>query len=123
VEMPKVEAPTCPLGFAILCSTDPHAEDYYVITIDGDSMVPLPSSGDRILIDTSQRAPVPPGIFVIWEGMGIVAKRIEHVPHSDLPNIVVKSLNPECQTFLNGTPRKSTLPAALHGQRSDCEAI
>lgn len=74
-------------------------------------MVPLPSSGDRILIASTQRAPVPPGIFVTSDGMGIVAKRIEHVPHSDLPKIVIKSLYPEWQTFANGTPRSSTLPA------------
>src|SRR5262249_38086124 len=36
-----------------------------MITVDGDSMDPLLSSGDRILIDTSQRIPVPPGIFVL----------------------------------------------------------
>ena len=30
-----------------------------MITIDGDSMEPLLSSGDRILIDTSQRVPSP----------------------------------------------------------------
>jgi phage repressor protein C with HTH and peptisase S24 domain len=41
--------------------------------IDGDSTEPLLASGDRILIDTSQREPVPPGIFVIWVGMGLVA--------------------------------------------------
>jgi hypothetical protein len=61
---------------------------------------------------------MPPGIFVIWDGMGIVAKRIKHVPHSDLPKIVIKSLNPECQTFTNGTPRKSTLPAASRGRKA-----
>ena len=32
-----------------------------MITVDGDSMEPLLPSGDRILIDTSQRVPVPPG--------------------------------------------------------------
>ena len=75
------------------------AEDLHIVTIDGDSMEPLLSSGDRILIDTSQRVPVPPGIFVIWDGMGIVAKRIEHVPHSEPPKIVIKSINPEYQTY------------------------
>jgi phage repressor protein C with HTH and peptisase S24 domain len=75
------------------------ATDLHIVTIDGDSMEPLLSSGDRILIDTSQRVPVPPGIFVIWDGMGIVAKRIEHVPHSKPPKIVIKSINPEYQTY------------------------
>jgi phage repressor protein C with HTH and peptisase S24 domain len=41
-----------------------------MITVDGDSMEPLLSSGDRILIDTSRRVSVPPGIFVISDGMG-----------------------------------------------------
>ena len=75
------------------------AQDLYMVTIDGDSMEPLLASGDRILIDTSQRIPVPPGIFVIWDGMGIVAKRVEHVPHSDPTKIVIKSINPEYQTY------------------------
>ena len=74
-------------------------ENLHIITIDGDSMEPLLSTGDRILIDTSQRVPVPPGIFVIWDGMGVVAKRVEHVPHSDPPTIVIKSVNPEYQTY------------------------
>lgn len=66
-----------------------------MIAVDGDSMEPLLSSGDRILIDVSRTVPVPPGIFVIWAGMGLVAKRIEHVPHSQPPRVVLKSLNPE----------------------------
>ena len=70
-----------------------------MITIDGDSMEPLLSSGDRILVDTSQRIPVPPGIFVIWDGMGLVAKRTEHIPNSDPPRIVIKSLNPQYETY------------------------
>ena len=74
-------------------------EHLHLITIDGDSMEPLLSSGDRILVDMSQRTPVPPGIFVIWDGMGIVAKRVEHVPHSEPPQIVIKSINPEYQTY------------------------
>jgi phage repressor protein C with HTH and peptisase S24 domain len=70
-----------------------------MITVDGDSMEPLLSSGDRILIDTSQRVPVPPGIFVIWDGMGLVAKRVEHIPNSDPPKVLVKSINPEYQAY------------------------
>lgn len=63
------------------------------------TMEPLLSSGDRILIDTSQRVPVPPGIFVIWDGMGLVAKRVEHIPHSDPPKVLIKSINPEYQAY------------------------
>jgi phage repressor protein C with HTH and peptisase S24 domain len=74
-------------------------DDLRMITVDGDSMEPLLSSGDRILVDTNQRIPVPPGIFVIWDGMGLVAKRIEHVPASDPPKISVRSLNPEYPSY------------------------
>ena len=75
------------------------AEDLRMITIDGDSMEPVLSSGDRILLDTSQRVPVPPGIFVVWDGMGLVAKRVEHIPNSEPPKLVMKSVNPEYQTY------------------------
>ena len=74
-------------------------ENLNIITIDGDSMEPLLSTGDRILVDISQRIPTPPGIFVIWDGMGLVAKRVEHVPHSDPSKIIIKSVNPEYQTY------------------------
>jgi phage repressor protein C with HTH and peptisase S24 domain len=74
-------------------------EDLRIITIDGDSMEPLLSSGDRILIDTAQRVPVPPGIFVVWDGMGLVAKRVEHVINSDPPRVLIKSINPEYQSY------------------------
>ena len=74
-------------------------DDLRMITVDGVSMEPLFSSGDRILIDVSRKVPVPPGIFVIWDGMGLVAKHIEHVPHSDPPTVVLKSLNPEYDSY------------------------
>ncbi len=74
-------------------------EDLRMIIVDGDSMEPLLSGGDRILIDVSRTVPVPPGIFVIWDGMGLVAKRIEHVPHSEPPKVVLKSLNPEYDSY------------------------
>ena len=68
--------------------------DLWMIEVDGDSMEPLLSSGDHILIDASRTVPAPPGIFVIWDGMGLVVKRIEHVPHSDPPRVVLKPVNP-----------------------------
>ena len=74
-------------------------DDLRMITVDGDSMEPLLSSGDRIMIDVSRNLPSPPGIFVIWDGLGLVAKRIEHVPHSDPPRLVLKSLNPQYDSY------------------------
>jgi phage repressor protein C with HTH and peptisase S24 domain len=51
------------------------------------------------VVDTSQRVPVPPGLFVIWDGMGLVFKRVEHIPDSDPPKIIIKSVNPEYQNY------------------------
>ena len=74
-------------------------EELRMITLGGDSMEPLASPGDRILIDISERDPVSPGIFVVWDGMGLVTKRIEHVPHSDPPRVRLKSANPEYDSY------------------------
>ena len=38
-----------------------------MITLGGDSMEPLASRGDRLLIDIGERDPVPPGNFVVWD--------------------------------------------------------
>lgn len=35
----------------------------------------------------------PPGIFVLDDGMGLVAKRLEHIPNSDPPAVRVISDN------------------------------
>jgi phage repressor protein C with HTH and peptisase S24 domain len=42
----------------------------------------------------ARRAPVPPGIFVLHDGIGLVAKRLEHIPNSDPPAVRVISDNP-----------------------------
>jgi len=70
-----------------------------MITVEGDSMEPLAASGDRILIDVSRKVPVPLGIFVIWDGMGLVTKRVQHVPNSDPPRVMLKSSNPEYDSY------------------------
>ena len=75
------------------------AEDLHIVTIDGDAMEPLLSTGDRIMVDTSRRVPVPPGIFVIWDGMGPVAKRVEHVPNSEPATNSIRSVNPDYPNY------------------------
>ena len=102
-------------------------EDLQMITVDGDSMEPLLSSGDRILIDVSRRVPVPPGIFVIWDGMGLVAKRIEHVPNSEPSHVVLKSFNPEYASYERPAgevrvvgSRLQGLPPALRAHPAGC---
>ena len=75
------------------------AADLKIISIDGDSMEPVLSAGDKVLIDTSRTAPSPPGIFVLHDGLGLVAKQVEYVPHTVPPKLVIKSSNPRYQDY------------------------
>ena len=65
-----------------------------VLQVEGDSMLPTLEDGDTVLVDLNQRSPVPPGIFVLHDGMGLVAKRLEHIPMSDPPRVRIISDNP-----------------------------
>lgn len=68
--------------------------DLRVLHVEGDSMLPTLEDGDTILLDLSMKRPTPPGIFVLYDGMGLVAKRLEHVPNSTPPKIRILSDNP-----------------------------
>ena len=65
-----------------------------VIEVIGDSMEPTLKSGDRVLVDMGDRRVGIPGIFVLWDGDGTVAKRLELVPNSNPHKIVRISDNP-----------------------------
>ena len=54
-----------------------------IMHVEGDSMSPTLLSGDAVLVDMARKTPNPPGIFVLDDGMGLVAKRLEHIPGSD----------------------------------------
>ena len=62
--------------------------------VEGDSMMPTLHHGDIVLVDLARRAPTPPGIFVLHDGMGLVAKRLDHIPNSEPPRVRIISDNP-----------------------------
>ena len=64
-----------------------------IVHVEGDSMRPTLEDGDTVLVDMNQKSPLPPGIFVLHDGMGLVAKRLEHIPNSDPPAVRVISDN------------------------------
>lgn len=70
-----------------------------IIRVYGDSMAPMFRPGDRLLVDTSDRTPSPPGVFVLWDGLGIVVKRLEFIPYSDPPTVRVLSVNPAYEVY------------------------
>jgi phage repressor protein C with HTH and peptisase S24 domain len=73
-------------------STAP-ASDLRIITVMGDSMEPALQPGRRVLVDTGDRTPSPPGIFVVWDGLGLVVKRVQMLPHSEPPRVRISSDN------------------------------
>lgn len=70
------------------------AEAARIIEVQGDSMEPILHAGDRVMINTADKRPTPPGVFALWDGFGVVVKRIEHIPNSEPPTIKIKSDNP-----------------------------
>lgn len=65
-----------------------------IIAVVGDSMTPTLLPGDRVMVNTADRRPSPPGIFALWDGLGIVVKRVEHIPGSSPPTLRIISDNP-----------------------------
>ena len=69
-----------------------------MIRISGDSMAPALMDGDTVLIDTSRVTPSPAGIFVLHDGMGLVAKRLE-LTGGEPPNVRIISDNQQYSTY------------------------
>jgi phage repressor protein C with HTH and peptisase S24 domain len=67
--------------------------DVRLMCVRDDSMSPTLGDGDRILVDLSHKAPSPPGIFVLWDGFGHVAKRVDRIPGGEQPRIRLVSDN------------------------------
>lgn len=74
-------------------------EQLRVMHVEGDSMLPTLQDGDIVLVDLQRRSPTPPGIFVLYDGMGLVAKRLEHIPGSEPPRVRVISDNPRYSPY------------------------
>ncbi len=62
--------------------------------ISGDNMYPTLQQGDMVLVDTTQQSPSPPGVFILSDGMGLVAKRLEYVAGTTAQRMRVLSDNP-----------------------------
>lgn len=59
----------------------------------GDSMYPTIHSHDRVMIDLDDTNPSPGGVFAVWDGMGVVFKRVEYIPNSEPPTLKLISDN------------------------------
>ncbi len=70
-----------------------------IIQVIGDSMLPDFLPGQRIFVDVSDRMPSPPGVFVVWDGFGLVIKRCQMIPHSEPPRVRLMSSNPAYPSY------------------------
>jgi transcriptional regulator with XRE-family HTH domain len=75
------------------------ASDLRFITVLGDSMEPTLQPGQRVLVDTGDRTPTPPGVFVVWDGLGLVVKRVQTLAHSDPMRVRITSDNPKYEGY------------------------
>jgi phage repressor protein C with HTH and peptisase S24 domain len=87
-----------PSGVVRGYSTAP-ADELRIITVMGDSMEPTLQPGQRVLVDTGDRMPSPPGVFVVWDGLGLVVKRLQVLPHSDPPRVKITSDNTKYDAY------------------------
>jgi phage repressor protein C with HTH and peptisase S24 domain len=74
----------------------------HIVECEGDSMEPKIHNGDFVFIDTSRRLPSPPGIFAINDGMSQTLKRVELIPNSQPPRVMIISENDRHPTFERG---------------------
>lgn len=66
-----------------------------LLFVEGDSMEPSLCHGDMVLLDLTKNSPSPPGIFVLFDGMGLTIKRLELISGSDTPMVRISSDNPQ----------------------------
>ena len=71
-----------------------------ILRVRGNSMEPELRDGDRIVVDVSRRLPATGETFVLWDGIGLVVKRVEvvrgdAVDDGDPPRLRLISANPD----------------------------
>ena len=55
-------------------------DDLRLVTVHGESMSPVLEDGDMVLVNTADTQPSPPGIFVLFDGIGLMVKSLELMP-------------------------------------------
>ena len=87
-----------PLDF-LRSHTQAAAAALRIIRVHGDSMVPDFRPGERVLVNTDDRLPSPPGVFIVWDGFGLVIKRLEVVPYAEPATVRLISANADYAAY------------------------
>jgi phage repressor protein C with HTH and peptisase S24 domain len=85
-----------------------------IIDLKGDSMAPTLFPTDRAIVDIGDKSPSPPGIFALWDGYGVIVKRVEIVPQSKPTKLRIISDNTLHQPY-EIEPEEHTIIGRLRG--------
>jgi len=69
-----------------------------IIRVQGDSMAPEIMPEERVMVDVSQTWVGPEGIYLTWNGIGVVVKRLQVVP-GEIRKIRFVSRNPAYEPY------------------------
>lgn len=64
-----------------------------IVKITGDHCSPDYAPGDYVFVDVARVLPEPPGVFLLWTGIGYKLQFCEHIRNSSPPVIKLLSLN------------------------------
>jgi phage repressor protein C with HTH and peptisase S24 domain/lambda repressor-like predicted transcriptional regulator len=84
---------------ALLRELRAQPRDLRAIEVEGQSMEPLLQNGDQVLVDTRKISFVEPGLFVLFDGDGIVCKWVERAHDSAPRKLRLKSENPRFDSY------------------------
>lgn len=73
-------------------------ENIRLLFVMEDGMVPSLHLGDMVLIDLTKRLPSPPGIFALFDGMGLTVRRLELIAESGGGAVRISSDNAQYET-------------------------
>ena len=74
---------------------DAKPEGLRIMRVRGNSMEPDMSEDDRIVVDTARRIPATGEMFVLWDGNGLVVKRVETLREPGPSRLRLISANPD----------------------------
>lgn len=68
-----------------------HMPATYAFPVTGDSMAPTLESGSYVFVDTTHNTPAPSDLYVLDYGDGLMVKRVELIPQSEMVRIISDS--------------------------------
>jgi len=74
-------------------------KDLRMMAVVGDSMAPTLLNGDMVLVNMAQKTATPAGIFVIFDGNGLSAKRLEYMANAKPPRLRIICDNPKYSAY------------------------